>query len=166
MKGLFILVFTFSLFLTTPIRVGNLVMELPDGFEIPKGSGIVKEKNTLYFKAVGLEEQDVLEFKVMPRISEVSIETAKKEIVEKYKPETDYGIENFKTPFFKGHIACMHNNEANTLTHVAVLRNDLNAYHIVLRQMYKSKQQGDKVFKKFLNSVEKAPVKIVHQNDR
>lgn len=165
MKTLVILSFIFSVLVTIPIRVNNIVMELPDGFEIPKNADIVKEKNVTYFKAMGLEQEDFLEFKIMPRIAEITIESAKKEILEKYKPETEYDIENIKTPFFKGHIFSTHNNEGTTLTQTAVLRNDLNAYHITLRQMYKSKQQGDKIFKKFLNSVEKAPVKTIRQNN-
>jgi hypothetical protein len=165
MKTLVILGIIVSLFTTTPIRVNNVVLELPDGFELPKNTDIVKDKNVTYFKAVGLEQEDLLEFKIMPRVADIDIEKAKKEIVEKYKPETDYGIETFKTSFFKGHIASVHNNEGTTITQTAVLRNDLNAYHITLRQMYKSKQQGDKIFKKFLNSVEKAPVKTIRQNN-
>jgi len=165
MKTLVILGIIVSLFTTTPIRVNNVVLELPDGFELPKNTDIVKDKNVTYFKAVGLEQEDLLEFKIMPRVADIDIEKAKKEIVEKYKPETDYGIETFKTSFFKGHIASVHNNEGTTLTQTAVLRNDLNAYYITLRQMYKSKQQGDKIFKRFLNSVEKAPVKTIRQNN-
>jgi hypothetical protein len=165
MKTLIILGFIISFVATTPIRVNNIVLELPDGFELPKNSDIVKEKNITYFKAIGLEQEDFLEFKIMPRIADITIESAKKEITEKYKPEIDYGIETFKTPFFKGHIASIHNNEGTTITQTAVLRNDLNAYHITLRQMYKSKQHGDKILKKFLNSVEKAPVKTIRQNN-
>lgn len=165
MKALVILGCIVSLLVATPIRINNIILELPDGFEIPKNSDIVKEKNITYFKAVGLEQEDFLEFRIMPRVADITIESAKKQIVEKYKPETDYGIEAFKTPFFKGHIASVHNNEGTTITQVAVLRNDLNTYHITLRQMYRSKQQADKVFKKFLNSVEKAPVKTVRHNN-
>lgn len=165
MKTLVTIGFIISLFAVTPIRINNIILELPEGFEIPKKSDIIKENNITYFKAVGLEQEDVLEFKIMPKVDDITIESAKREVIEKYKPETDYGIENFKTPFFKGHIAAVHNTSGTTLTQVAVLRNNLNAYHIVLRQMYKSKQQGSKEFKKFLSSVQKVPTKTIGQNN-
>ncbi|MCS7075062.1 MAG: hypothetical protein NZ455_00030 [Bacteroidia bacterium] len=168
MKGLITIAVLLSFLLKSPIRINNIILDLPEGFEITKNNNndVIKEKNTTYFRAVGLEENDMIEFKIMPRVANITIETAKSQIIENYKPETDYGIESFKTPFFKGHTASFHNIEGTTFTQVAVLRNDLNTYHIVFRKMYTSKQQGEKIFKKFLNSVQKAPVKTVRHNER